>query len=188
MFPFPTRSWYSIFTTLFSSKALGSGSPYKHTANWLTVLSPAKGDETAVRPLRRWAAGILELGEFLVLLSFRKSGVITKSHFLKLITQKYNWVGRRMKQAKFSSVISFLSLVPPIFLLPSPPAFFPTFRKESVESILLCGYVSLFTSHRDMCISVNVSVFVQKSESVLECIGKLGGRWEGNFLVPSGSP
>ena len=93
-----------------------------------------------------------------------------------------------MKQAKLFFSILFFLYGTPVFLLPSPPAFFPTFRKESVESILLCGYISLLTSHKDMCISVNVSVFIQKSESVLECIWKLGRRWERTFLVPSGSP
>lgn len=82
---------------------------------------------------------------------------------------------------KLSSAFSFLSMVPPIFLLPSPLAFFSTVRRESVDSILLCDYVLLLTSHRDVCISVNVSVFIQKLKFVIESIWKFGGRWGGKM-------
>lgn len=69
--------------------------------------------------MRRGATGVLELGQLLVLLGFRKPQVITKNHFLKLITKQYDCLGRNTKQAKLSSAFSFLYIGPPNFLLPS---------------------------------------------------------------------
>ena len=112
--------------------------------------------------------------------------VSSKGHFLKFISTAI-WLCKQKSEAgrAFSSILFPLySLL--IFLLPSPPAFFPPFRKDSMASILH-GDVLLLTSHRDVCFSVKAGGGGGELASVSEHIWQLVGRCEGNILVPSGS-
>lgn len=67
-----------------------------------------------------------------------------------------------------------LSLWHPNFFFSLPHLLFPNSQERisRTNSSLWLYFIAYFHS-KDVCISVNVSVFAQKSESVLECIWKL---------------